>query len=100
MWSVALLGLLARRDAFASSAAALAAWLPALMAGSHFAAVTIFVPHVYGDRLVLPFYVLIVPYVGAAIALLFTAIRRLNGVIGPRYGTTTRSSSDEGLVPQ
>jgi hypothetical protein len=100
MWSAALLGLLARRDAFATGPGSLAAWLPALMAGAHFLAVTIFVPHVYGDRLVLPFYVLIIPYVGAAIALLVSAIRRRNFERRPGYGTTSRNSSDEGLVPQ
>ena len=100
MWSAALLGLLARRDAFATTATALAAWLPALMAGAHFVAVTAFVPHVYGDRLVLPFYVLIVPYTGAAIALLVSTTQRLIGMRRPGYGTTRRNSSDEGLVPQ
>ena len=100
MWSAALFGLLARRDAFASSVGALAAWLPALMAGAHFAAVTIFVPHVYGDRLVLPFYVLIVPYVGAAIALTVGAARRSSESMRGRYGTTTGSSADGGLAPQ
>jgi hypothetical protein len=36
--------------------------IPLLLAASHFAAVVIFLPHVYGDRLIVPFYALLVPY--------------------------------------
>jgi hypothetical protein len=100
IWSGAMLGLIGRRDAFSSSPSGLVAWLPALVAASHFAAVTVFVPHVYGDRLVLPFYVSIIPYVGVALALLITTIGRLSRSIRHRYGTTSRTSSDDGLVPQ
>ena len=36
--------------------------IPASVALAHFAAVTLIFPHVYGDRLILPFYALILPY--------------------------------------
>jgi hypothetical protein len=44
--------------------------LPVALAASHFAAVTLIFPHAHGDRLILPFYVLILPYAGAAVAAL------------------------------
>ena len=37
-------------------------WIPLIVAASHFAVVVLFQPHVYGDRLLMPFYMLIVPY--------------------------------------
>lgn len=44
-------------------------WLvPATLALTHFAAVTLIFPHAHGDRLILPFYVLLLPYVGVAVA--------------------------------
>jgi hypothetical protein len=39
-------------------------WLPAAIAASHATAVVLIFPHVYGDRLILPLYVLLLPYVG------------------------------------
>ena len=42
--------------------ATLAHWIPAVIAASHFAAVTLIFPNTYGDRLILPFYALILPY--------------------------------------
>jgi hypothetical protein len=41
--------------------------VPLLVAASHFAAVVVFQPHVYGDRLIMPLYVLLVPYVGVTL---------------------------------
>ena len=35
---------------------------------SHFVAVVLIFPNVYGDRLILPFYVLLWPYVACALA--------------------------------
>lgn len=50
-------------------------WLPAALALSHFAAVTLIFPHAHGDRMILPFHALLLPYAGLAVA----ALRR------PRY---------------
>ena len=61
-WSAALIGL--SRASICRRCARADEWLPAVFAASHFAAVTLFVPHVYADRLILPFYMLILPYVG------------------------------------
>jgi hypothetical protein len=36
--------------------------IPLLVAASHFAVVVLFQPHVYGDRLLMPLYMLLVPY--------------------------------------
>ena len=36
--------------------------IPLLVAASHFAVVVLFQPHVYGDRLLMPMYMLLVPY--------------------------------------
>ena len=73
-WSAALFGLVGRRHAFARDARGLMQWLPAVFAASHFVAVTVFVPYVYADRLILPFYVLLIPYVGACFDLMTRAV--------------------------
>jgi hypothetical protein len=52
--------------------------IPLLLALSHFAAVVLFQPHVYGDRLIMPLYVLIVPFVALPVA----AIARTGARIG------------------
>jgi hypothetical protein len=43
-----------------------AVWLPAVFAGTHLVAVTVIFPHAHGDRLILPMYVMLLPYAGAA----------------------------------
>ena len=42
--------------------------IPLLLALSHFAAVVVFQPHVYGDRLIMPLYVLLVPFAALPVA--------------------------------
>jgi hypothetical protein len=44
------------------------ALLPLLLALSHFAAVVLFQPHVYGDRLIMPLYILLVPIAALPVA--------------------------------
>jgi hypothetical protein len=71
-WVCALLGLVlvGRR------AAAVSMWsvlLPLSIALTQYAAVVLIFPHVYGDRLILPFYVLLVPYVAVALDLLLVS---------------------------
>ena len=46
-------------------------WLPAAIAASHFSAVVVIFPDVYGDRLILPLYVLLIPYAARLAAPLF-----------------------------
>ena len=46
------------------------AMIPLLVAASHFAAVVLFQPHVYGDRLLMPLYMLLVPYAALPVAAL------------------------------
>lgn len=43
-------------------------WLPGAVAMSHWVVVVLIFPNVYGDRLILPFYVLLLPYVACALA--------------------------------
>jgi hypothetical protein len=51
--------------------------IPGVIAVSHFIAVTIIFPNVYGDRLILPFYALILPYSALALwVVLRSCIRR------------------------
>jgi hypothetical protein len=49
------------------------ATIPPLLALSHFAAVVLFQPHVYGDRLIMPLYVLLVPLVALPVAAIASA---------------------------
>jgi hypothetical protein len=65
LWGVALAGMI--RVGRSAGRHDPACWLPAAFAASHFAAVTLIFPHAHGDRLILPFYVMLLPYVGAAI---------------------------------
>ena len=44
--------------------------IPLLVAASHFAVVVLFQPHVYGDRLLMPLYMLLVPYAALPIVVL------------------------------
>jgi hypothetical protein len=44
--------------------------IPLLVAASHFAVVVLFQPHVYGERLLMPLYMLLVPYAALPIAAL------------------------------
>ncbi len=55
-------------------------WVPLAFAVSHAAAVTLIFPHAHGDRLILPFYVMLLPYVGAAFR---PSARRLDGRTDP-----------------
>jgi len=50
--------------------------VPLLVAASHFAVVVLFQPHVYGDRLLMPLYMLLVPYAALPVA---AVARRLVG---------------------
>jgi hypothetical protein len=49
--------------------------IPLLVAASHFAAVVLFLPDVYGDRLIMPFYMLIVPYAVVPIIAIMRRVR-------------------------
>jgi hypothetical protein len=49
----------------------IASVIPMLVAATHFAAVVVFQPHVYADRLIMPMYMLLVPY--AAVPLIAAA---------------------------
>lgn len=60
-WIAALAGIAMLRWIRPSRSVALAA-IPLLVAASHFAVVVAFQPHVYGDRLIMPLYMLLVPY--------------------------------------
>jgi hypothetical protein len=71
LWMLALAGVaLVRRIRPASLALAT---LPPMLALSHFAAVVLFQPHVYGDRLIMPLYVLLVPLVALPVAVIAQA---------------------------
>ncbi len=64
-WMSALAGLFLVNRGMTPVAVPGSAWalsMPWLLAIAHFAAAVIFFPHVYGDRLIIPFYVLLVPY--------------------------------------
>jgi hypothetical protein len=74
-WILALAGcLLLMTGRVALPASGWAAAIPASLALAHFAATVIIFPTVYGDRLILPFYALLTPYVGVT---LFAAYRRI-----------------------
>jgi hypothetical protein len=60
-WMTALVGV-ALLPWVAPRRSLVAAVIPLLVAVSHFAVVVVFQPHVYGDRLIMPFYMLLVPY--------------------------------------
>jgi hypothetical protein len=60
-WIGALAGVAMLRWIRPARSVALAA-IPFLLAVSHFAVVVAFQPHVYGDRLIMPLYMLLVPY--------------------------------------
>jgi len=77
MWLAAVAGLCLIGRA-PPSAFSWATAIPASLALAHFAAVVIIFPHVYGDRLILPFYALLVPYVGVT---LVAACRLLAGPV-------------------
>jgi hypothetical protein len=101
-WLAALIGL-AYLPWIRSSRPAPILLIPLIVALTHFAVVVVFQPHVYADRLLMPFYMLIVPYaaipvIAAArlavgfgrdraaaacwIALVALLISRLAGVLG------------------
>jgi hypothetical protein len=65
-WLSALAGVVLLLWTESRARLALAA-VPLLVAASHFAAMIVFQPHVYGDRLFMPMYVLLVPYVGVTL---------------------------------
>ena len=74
VWLSALAGaVILRLRGTPSGPATLMHAIPGVIAFSHFAAVTLIFPDIYGDRLILPFYALILPY--AALAL-WTPIQR------------------------
>lgn len=76
-WAMALVGfLLAGRSM--SPGTGWAAAIPMSLALSHFAAVVMIFPNSYGDRLILPFYALLTPYVGLTV---FAAYQRVVGLI-------------------
>jgi dolichyl-phosphate-mannose-protein mannosyltransferase len=60
-WSAALIGLACLRW-ITPSCPAVVVLIPLIVALAHFAVVVLFQPHVYGDRILMPFYMLIVPY--------------------------------------
>ena len=63
VWVVALIGLVMQLNERPFDWSKM---VPAAIAASHFAAVTIIFPDVYVDRLIVPFYALILPYAGLA----------------------------------
>jgi hypothetical protein len=66
LWSAALVGLLRVLATRRSEVGALL-FVPIVAAAMHFAIVVIFLPHIYGNRLILPLYPLLVPYAAAAV---------------------------------
>jgi hypothetical protein len=81
-WMTALVGV-AILPWVAPRRSLIAAMIPLLVAVSHFAVVVVFQPHVYGDRLIMPLYVLLVPY--AAVPVIAAA--RLAVRFGPERAT-------------
>lgn len=57
----------------------LATLIPLSLAASHFAILVIIFPTVHGDRLLVPFYALLVPYVAVVIAGIDTTLERFVG---------------------
>jgi hypothetical protein len=72
-WILASIGVAALRWIRPAAPYAIVA-IPLLLAASHFVVVVTFLPHVYGDRLIVPFYMLVVPY--AAIPVIAAARAR------------------------
>ncbi len=73
MWCAALVGvarLLRSRVVLAGPLV----WLPLVAAVSHFLAVVLIFPYVYGDRLILPLYPLLLPYAALAMEPLISSI--------------------------
>lgn len=62
-WLLALAGMI--RAARSPGGGDPARWIPAAFAAAHLAAVVAIFPHAHGDRLILPLYVLLLPYIGA-----------------------------------
>jgi hypothetical protein len=60
-WIAALAGIVMLRWIRPARSLAMAA-IPLLVAAAHFSVVVMFQPHVYGDRLIIPMYALLVPY--------------------------------------
>jgi hypothetical protein len=65
IWMLALRGMALSRRRSVAPAAVRA--LPALMAATHFIIAVVLVPHVYGERLILPFYLLLLAYSAIAV---------------------------------
>ncbi len=78
-WAAALVGIVLTSRAGEPRAAR---WIPLLVSLSHLASVVLIFPHGYGTRLILPFYVLLTPYAGLALATavapVWRAARRLS----------------------
>lgn len=75
MWCAALAGTSRILRARSPHPAAVL-FLPGVVALSHFAAVVLIFPHVYGDRLILPLYPLLIPYAAFATEPVVVWIRR------------------------
>jgi hypothetical protein len=69
-WMAALAGACVRAPITEGAGGGVRA-IPGLMAISHFAALVLIFPHIYGDRLVLPFYVLLLPYAAVGVSRIF-----------------------------
>ena len=61
-----------------SEQSAAARALPAAVASVHIASAIVIFPHVYGDRLILPIYAVVVPYVAVAVAAAGAAATRFS----------------------
>jgi hypothetical protein len=70
VWVAAIAGVIALPRVVAPDVPPLVALLGVALAAAHFAVVVAFVPYVYGDRLIVPFYVLLVPYAAIPFVLL------------------------------
>lgn len=67
VWVLALVGLAIAWHRGAGSAPLLTLLLPGLVSGVHLFSVVAIFPNIYGDRLILPLYVLLLPYAGYAL---------------------------------
>jgi hypothetical protein len=75
-WALALVGVgvwIARRRPPPYDSA-LAAWLPLLVSFTHFASVVSIIPSTYVRRMILPLYVLLLPYAGLALSTVALAL--------------------------
>lgn len=81
-WAMALIGSLLAGRAI-SPGTGWAATIPMSLALSHFAGVVMIFPNSYGDRLILPFYALLTPYVGLAVFIAYRRVARL--LVGSRH---------------